>query len=195
MVGEHKQVREEKSEGSDVLLVMINDWDEWSWISAFKVLLVVLGDCFAREVFCPSDPEDSFFHGLKLHIGEAISIRLPSVMEQVDVDRSVVERDAVVRAPFPKGCPIEGFSVVAQDERGMGECFCNPFQQGYFLIEGACEILRNSDFRSTGSADGGEDDRYAEEPHGLKVEKEHLLGGNQAKQLQKQGMRGWKPAG
>ena len=128
IVSEYKQVREEKSEGGDVLLVMINDWDEWSWISTSKIRLVVLGDCFAREILCSLDPEDPFFHGLKLRIGEAVSVRSPSVMEQVDVDRSVVEREAVVRAPFPKGRPIEGLSVVAQDERGMGERLCNPFK-------------------------------------------------------------------
>lgn len=128
MGGEHKQVREEKSESGDVLLVMIDDWNEWSWISASKIRLVVFGDCFAGEVFCSLDLEDSFFHGLKLRIGEAVSVRSPSVVEQVDVDRSVVKREAVVRAPFSKGSPIEGLSVVAQDERGMGECLCNPFK-------------------------------------------------------------------
>ncbi len=81
MVGEHKQMREEKSEGGDVLLVMIDDWDEWSWVSASKIRLVVLGDYFAREVLCPRDPEDPFFHGLKLRIGESVSVCLPSVME------------------------------------------------------------------------------------------------------------------
>ncbi len=35
------------------------------------------------------------------------------------MDRGVVEWDAVIRASFPKGRPIEGLSVVAQDERSM----------------------------------------------------------------------------